>query len=75
MTLNINLPLFYFKPSFVQLINKNYIEYNIIKGSKEFTSRIIKRNKKANKYLSKYIDKYSFISYSFINNSFIYYYS
>ena len=75
MTLNINLPLFYFKPSFVQLINKNYIEYNIIKGSKEFTSRIIKRNKKANKYLSKYIDNYSFISYSIINNVFIYYYS
>ena len=75
MTLNINLPLFYFKPSFVQLINKNYIEYNIIKGSKEFTSKIIKRSKKANKYLSKYIDNYSFISYSFLNDVFIYYYS
>ena len=47
----------------------------MIKGSKELTSKIIKKNKKANKYLSKYIDKYSFISYSFINNSFIYYYS
>lgn len=75
MTLNINLPLYYFKPNLVQLINKNYIEYYLIKGSKELTSKIVKRNKKANKYLLKYIDKYSFISYSVINNSFIYYYS
>ena len=75
MNININLPLYYFKPNFVQLINKNYIEHYFIKGSKELTSKIVKKNKKANKYLSKYIDKYSFISYSFINNSFIYYYS
>ena len=75
MTLNIRLPLYYFKPNFVQLINKNYIEYNFIKGSNELTSKIIKKNKKANKYLSKYLEKYSFISYSLINNAFLYYYS
>ena len=73
--MNLNIQIYYFKPSFIQIINKNILENSIIKSSKEITNKIIKNNKKANKYFSKYIDKYSYISYSLLNNIFLYYYS
>ena len=75
MNLNINLPLHYFKPSFVQLINRNIFEYYLIKGSKELTYKIIKKNKRTKKYFSKYSEIYSYISYSLLNNIFLHYYS
>ena len=70
-----NLPLFYLKPSFVQLINKNIFENFIIKGSKEFTNKIIKINRRTNKYFFKYLKLSSYISYSLLNNIFLHYYS
>ena len=73
--MNLNIPIYYFKPSFIQIINKNILENSIIKSSKEITNKIIKSNKKTNKYFSKYIDRYSYISYSLLNNIFLYYYS
>ena len=70
-----NLPLYYLKPSFVQLINKNIFENFIIKGSKEFTNKIIKINRRTNKYFFKYLKLSSYISYSLLNNIFLHYYS
>ena len=70
-----NLPLYYLKPSFVQLINKNIFESFIIKGSKEFTYKFIKNNKRTNKYFLKYLEISSYIPYSLLNNIFLHYYS
>ena len=69
------LPLYYFKPSFVQVINKNIFENYVIKGTKELTNNIINSNKKTKKYFSKYLNISSYIPYVLLNNIFLHYYS
>ena len=75
MNLSINLPLYYFKPNFVKIINRNLFEYYLIKGSKELMQKIIKSNKRTKKYFLKYSEISSYISYSLLNNIFLQYYS
>ena len=70
-----NLPLYYFKPSFIQIINKNIFENYIIKGTKELSYKIIISNKKTKKYFSKYLEYSSYIPYTLLNNIFLHYYS
>ena len=71
----IHLSLIYFKPNIIQIINSNYLDYNLRKITTEITKKIIDKNVITKKYLSKYINISSYISYSLINNIFLHYYS
>jgi hypothetical protein len=75
MSIITSLPLYYFKPNFIQLINSNILDYHLRSITKEITTTIINKNKKTQKYFSKYIDISSYVSYNLINNIFLHYYS